>query len=117
MVWDYETGTYRQTSYFDNQGNLTEIKFFFAGVDNLYNPKNPGVVLSGNFNVTGQVDLQTGEFINGSGIDAHITVPGYGRVVFLTGHWVRYPTIHLGGIDSFQNPEDMAVFCSFMAGQ
>jgi hypothetical protein len=116
VLWDHEVGTYRQTTYFDGQGNLTEIKLHFQATDNFYNPNNPGVVLSGLFTANAQVDLQTGAFINTSGIDAHLTIPGYGTVAFLTGHWLRYPDIHLGGLDTFQNPDDMAVFCSILAG-
>jgi hypothetical protein len=117
VLWDHEVGTYHLTSYFDNQGNLTAAKVHFQATDNFYNPDNPGVVLSGLFNVTAEVDLQTGDLINMSGLDVHITIPGYGRVAFLTGHWLRYPDIQLGGLDSFQNPKDMAVFCSMLAGQ
>jgi hypothetical protein len=115
-VWDHEVLTFRQTTYFDKEGNVESIKIHFVGTDTYHNPANPGVELSGHFSATTEVDLQTGEFINLSGIPVHITVPGHGTVLVRAGLWSRYPNSHFAGKDSFEDPEDIAVFCSLLAG-
>jgi hypothetical protein len=113
---DHEVLTYRETHYFDNEGNLTSIKIHFLGTDNWYNPQNPGVELSGSFSATTEVDLQTGEYINAHGLPVHITIPGYGTALVRAGFWSRYPNSHLAGKDSFEDPDDIAAFCSYLAG-
>jgi hypothetical protein len=87
-----------------------------TGADNFYNPQNPGFVLSGSFVLVGNLNLQTGDFI-AHGVPVHITVPGHGAVYLRAGYWASYPNGHLAGIDSFENPADLAVFCSILAGQ
>jgi hypothetical protein len=116
QVWDHEVFTFRMTTYSENDGTVKNIKIHITdGTDNFYNPEKPSFILSGDFGGNAEVDLQTGNWINVSGITAHITLPGYGRVVMFTGHWLLYPTIHLGGLYSFDNPKDMAKFCSLLA--
>ena len=115
-VWDHEVLTFRQTTYFDKEGNVASIKIHFVGTDTYYNPDKPGVELSGHFSATTEVDLQTGEFIHASGIPVHITVPGYGTVLVRAGLWSRYPNSHFAGKDSFDDPKDIAAFCSLLAG-
>jgi len=115
-VWDHEVLTYRQTAYFDDQGNVTRVKIHFIGTDTFHTPQNPGVELSGHFTATTEIDLQTGEFIHASGVPIKITVPGYGAVLVREGFWKRYPNDHQGGKDSFADPDDLAVFCSLLAG-
>ena len=90
------------------EGHLVHITF--------YNPDNPGVVLSGKFSATAEVDLQTGEFVNGRGLPVHITIPGYGTALVRAGFWSHYPHGHLAGKDSFEDPEDLAAFCSYLSG-
>ena len=116
-VWDHEMLTYRQMAYFDNEGNLTRIKVHYDGTDNFYNPENPGVVLSGNFHATAEIDLATGAFVNVRGLPVHITIPGYGRVLVRAGFWTVYPDEHVAGTDSFERPEDIAAFCAYLAGE
>ena len=87
-----------------------------VGTDTYHNPENPGVELSGHFSATTEVDLQTGEYINASGIPVHITVPGYGTVLVRAGLSSRYPNSHFAGKDSFDDPKDIAAFCSLLAG-
>jgi len=115
-IRDHEVLTFRQTTYFDKKGNVASIKIHFVGTDTYYNPANPGVELSGHFSATTEVDLQTGEFIHASGIPVHITVPGYGTVLVRAGLWSRYPNSHFAGKDSFDDPKDIAAFCSLLAG-
>lgn len=115
QVWNHEVITWRVTTFFDNYGSTKRVRLHITeGIDTFYNPDNPGVSLSGNFGGNGYIDLQTGDTINVSGIIAHITVPGYGRVFMYTGHWLLYPTIHLGGLYSLYDPEDMAEFCALL---
>ncbi len=117
-VWDHEVVPWRQTTFFNSDGSIKTVKIHITeGVDNFYNPKNPGLILRGHFGGNAEVDLQTGNWINVSGITAHLTVPGYGRVFMYTGHWLVYPTFHLGGLYSIDDPKDMAKFCSLLAGQ
>ena len=114
-VRDHEVFTVRVTYYFDNDGNMLRFKYHAIGTDNFYNQQNPGVVLSGSFTHNGEIDLRTGES-KSTGIPIHITVPGYGTVLVLAGHWSVFPDDHLAGKDSFEDPEDIAVFCSLLAG-
>ena len=114
-VWDHEVLTYRQTAYFDNEGNLKSVKIHFLGMDNYYNPENPGVVLSGSFSLTTEIDLQTGEFINTRGA-GQVTIPGYGTAMVLAGLWSQYPDGHVAGKYSLEDPDDIAAFCSYLAG-
>ncbi len=115
-VWDHEILTIRITTFFDNDGNVKVIKTHVTdGVDNFYNPERPDFLLSGRFGGNAEIDLQTGNWVNVSGVTANVTVPGYGRVFKFTGHWLVYPTIHLGGLYSLEDPDDMAEFCSLLA--
>jgi hypothetical protein len=115
-VWDHEVATYRQTVFLDNEGNVKSVRLHFVGTDTFYNPENPGVELSGQFSATAEVDLQTGELVNARGLPVHITIPGYGTALVRAGFWSRYPNGHLGGKDSFEDPDDIAAFCSYLAG-
>ena len=115
-VWDHEVGTFHQTTYFDNQGNVRSVKAHFAGIDHFYNPENPGVVLSGRYSGSVDIDLATGDFINGRGAPVHIVVPGYGTVLIRAGFWSRYPQVQVAGVDSAEDPEGVAAFCSLLAG-
>jgi hypothetical protein len=115
LVMDHEVATYRQISYFDNQGNLLRITMHVQGVDSFYNPANPDKVLSGSFSGTLEVDLNTGELVLASGLAVHITAPGYGMVLQRAGRWLRYPNSQLGGKDSLLVPTDIAQFCSLLA--
>jgi hypothetical protein len=109
--------TIRLTSYFDNQGNVRRIQGHADGIDNYYNPDNPGVVLSGHFVANFEVDLQTGEFLSVTGVPYKITAPGYGTVFVRAGRWgVGFPDGHVSGKDSLVDPKDVEQFCSILAG-
>lgn len=114
-IHDPEVATYRMTSFFDNQGNLVRVRTHYIGVDHLYNPLNPDVVLTGSFSGSQEFDLRTGEE-SVSGLPFHITVPGYGTVLVRAGRWSVYPSGHLAGKDSLFDPEDMEQLCSLLAG-
>jgi hypothetical protein len=114
-VWDHEVLTYQQTVFFDNQGNPTIVKVLYQGVDHFYNKQNPNFVLSGKFTGTLEFDPYTGEAIGGFGVPWHLTVPGYGTVLVRAGLWSNYPDMHLAGKDSFNDPKDVAAFCSLLA--
>ena len=115
-VWDHEVLTFRQFVYFDQEGNVTSIKIHFLGTDTFHTPQNPGVELTGKFSATVEVDQQTGEFINTRGLAAHIIIPGHGTALVRAGFWSRFPTIHEAGKDSFNDPDDLTAFCSYLAG-
>jgi len=116
-VWDHEVITMRTTSFYDKEGNLLQQQIFFKGIDNLYNPLNPDVVLSGPFSATVHINARTGEMY-ATGVAANIHVPGYGIILLKTGrwNWALYPGGHLGGRDTFQSEKDMREFCSCLAG-
>jgi hypothetical protein len=116
-VWTHEVLTFRQTVYFDNEGNVESVKVHFIGTDTFHTPANPGVELTGKFSATAEVDLETGEYINARGLPVHINIPGYGGVLMWAGFWSRYPDSHDAGLDTLQNPEDREAFCSFLSGQ
>jgi hypothetical protein len=116
-VWDHEVFTFRWTEHYDKQGNITSISNFVTGVDNIYNPENPDVVLSGKFTATFDVDDPQTMEAKLRGLPFHITVPGYGEVMLRAGLWATYyPDMHLAGHDSFTDPKDLAAFCSILAG-
>jgi hypothetical protein len=113
VVRDHEVGTYRLTTFFDNTGNPVRFQWYIEGFDNLYNPANPDVVLSGHFVHNVQFDARAGAESH-TGIPIHITAPGYGTVMVLAGRWSQFPNGHLAGKDSFNSPTDMAQFCSLL---
>ena len=115
-VWDHEVLTFRQWIYLDKEGNIKSIKMHMVGMDTFYSPQNPGVVLSGSFSGNAEVDLETGEFINARGVPLHITIPGYGTALVRAGFWSHYPDDHKAGKDSFEDPDDIAAFCAYLAG-
>lgn len=117
-VWDHETYTIKITSYYDDQGVLLRAHQHFSGTDNLYNPANPGVVLTGHFAGSGNYNARTGIWYY-SGLPFHITVPGYGTVMVRAGRWYGpdYPYGHLAGKDSLLSPQDMEQLCSCLSGQ
>lgn len=114
-VWDHEVGTYRMAAFYDNKGNLLEVRTKYSGTDNFYNPANPGVVLSGDYAGTIVYDARTGRTY-GYGLAAHITMPGYGTVLLRAGNWSAFHDEQRAGKDSFDSAEDMEQFCSYLAG-
>lgn len=115
-VWDHEVIAFRQWFYLDEEGNIKRIKIHFNGTDNFYSPQNPGVVLSGSFSGNTEVDLETWDYINVHGVPVRITIPGYGTALVRAGFWPRYPDDHKAGKDSFEDPDDIAAFCAYLAG-
>ena len=113
VIRDHEVYTYTKTSYFDDQGNLVRTQIHAVGTDNLYNPMNPDVVLSGHFVHNFLIDERTGEQTD-FGIPYHITVPGYGTVFVEAGRW--FPDGRRVGKQSSGDPKDMEQFCSLLAG-
>ena len=95
------------------EGNLVRTQIHAVGTDNLYNPLNPDVVLSGHFVHHFQIDERTGEQTD-FGIPYHITFPGYGTVLVEAGRW--FPDGRRVGKQSLSDPKDMEQFCSLLAG-
>jgi hypothetical protein len=113
-VLDHEVGAYRTTSFYDNEGNLLRVQTKYVGTDNLYNPANPGVVLSGHYAASTEYDARTGE-VTGQGVPIHVTVPGYGTVMLRAGRWSPWPD-HTAGKDSYASSTDLEQLCSCLAG-
>jgi hypothetical protein len=115
-VKDHMQITYRQMTYLDNTGNVVRIQKHFSGIDNFSNADNPGIVLTGRTATLGGIDPNTLGDTYAKGLTFHITVPGYGTVLVAAGLWSQFPAVHIAGKDSFSNPEDLAQFCSALAG-
>jgi len=115
-VWDNETVTVKTTTWYDEQGTPRKQEIRFTGVDR-FHMENSDIVLSGKFSATVHTDMRTGKSILTGGL-AHVTVPGYGTVLVYTGRWdfTQYPGGHLAGKSSFESPQDIAQFCSYLAG-
>jgi hypothetical protein len=65
-VRNHEIYSYRIKTWFDDEGNVLRSEAYYEGVDNLYNPGNPGVVVSGHFVASGHYDARTGkDYITG----------------------------------------------------
>jgi hypothetical protein len=114
-VWDHETYTYVSRYTVDEAGVLLHFELHSSGVDNFYNPANPGVVLSGHFAGNVHYDANTGEYYTTSA-PFHITVPGYGTVLVRAGRWTGWEGEHIAGKDSFNSPQDMQQFCACLRG-
>lgn len=112
-VWDHTVGVYRDTYYYDGQGNLLRIHSHWSGTDTVYNPDN-GIEFSGRFSVNWWYDALTGEETY-SGQAWNITAPGYGAILKENGH-NDTATGQLVGQHDFSDPEALARFCAIMAG-
>jgi hypothetical protein len=115
VVMNRSVGTYRDTWFYDNQGNLLRYQSSWSGVDNLYNAANPGFKLSGHFSAHYFVNYVTGEE-SAPGTFWSITVPGYGIVFKEAGLW-KSRTDRLVGIHTSLDPEKMALLCSLLGSQ
>jgi hypothetical protein len=111
-VWDHEILTWSAWDYYDAEGNWVRYQLHVSGTDNVYNPANPGVVLSANF-VGKLVFTRDGELLK-IGIPYHFTVPGYGAVYVEAGRWFADGRI-VGHHDSIE-PGGLDAFCSLLAG-
>lgn len=115
-VRNYEVASYRQTSYFDNEGNLVRVRLHLSGTDRVYNAENPEFFLTGSYVGNGEVDLETGEIVFATALPWHITAPGYGTVLVRAGRWLRYPDSQFAGRDSFVIASDIAQLCEALGG-
>ena len=115
-VRDYEVANIRQTSYFDNEGNLVRVKMHLSGTDRVYNAENPEFFLTGSFAGSGEVDLETGELVFVSSIPWQITAPGYGTVLVRAGRWLHFPDDQVAGRNSFVIASDIAQLCEALGG-
>jgi hypothetical protein len=114
VVMNRSVGTYRNTSYYNNQGQLIRYHSSWSGMDNLYNAANPDLVLSGHFSANYFIDYVTGEE-SAPGTYWSITVPGYGIVFKEAGLW-KSRTDRLVGIHTSLDPEKIALLCALLAG-
>ena len=115
VVMDHSVYTYRDTYYYNNQGQLIRYHSEWSGMDNLYNAANPDFVLSGHFSANYFVNYVTGEE-SAPGTYWSITVPGYGTVFKEAGLW-KSRTDRLVGIHTSLDPEKMALLCSLLGGE
>ncbi len=113
-IWDHEVLTWRETDYFDKQGNLERVHVHYSGTDTFFLPDNPDVTLTGKFVANYEFDLQTLINIDYRGLPVHITIPGYGNVLMLAGRWSSFPYGHHAGLDTLDNPDDVHAFCSYL---
>jgi hypothetical protein len=113
-VSDNMVGLWRTTTFYDRQGRPIEQFNHFVGTDNLFNPANPSVVLSGNFSSHDNWNLLTGEY-TWQGTSWSIKIPGYGMVIKQAGLY-KDSTGRLVGIHTVFDPEALAELCALLAG-
>ena len=85
----------------------------FIGTDNLFNPENSNLVLSGPFSMHYSYDARTGEE-SFFGNRFNITVPGHGALFHESGK--MFPDGRMVGNHTTLNPEALAEFCALLAG-
>ncbi len=114
VVMDREVYTQRLTFYYDKDGNTTKILLHGDGYDNLYNADNPNdIVLSAHFTANGELDPATFDIVKITGAPYHFVSPGYGTVLLRAGRWeLSYPDGQVAGKNSYNDPKDIAQFCS-----
>jgi|WetSurMetagenome_2_1015567.scaffolds.fasta_scaffold456303_1 hypothetical protein len=113
-VVDHVLGTYRSTSFADNQGTLLKIVTISNGTDNLYNPDNSSVVLTGHFTSVDTDNKVTGEWTS-SGTFFSINIPDYGKVLKGAGRY-RASTDRFVGVWTL-NDESAELVCATLAGE
>lgn len=113
-VWDHEVGVFRETRYFDKQGNLLRTHYHWSGTDTVYTLDFPGIEFTGRFSTSYWYDEYTGEETY-SGQAWNITAPGYGVILKEVGHYDT-ATGKLVGQHDFSDPEALARFCTIMRG-
>ena len=106
-------GTYHSRGFYDKEGNLIEVNHY-VGIDSVYNPDNPSVVLSGNFSSVTTLNTVTGEF-KWTGASYAIKIPGYGMLLKQSGVY-QAPSGKFVGIHTTFDPEAKAAFCAMLAG-
>lgn len=112
-VVDHVLGTYRKTSFYDNQGTLLKIVTISNGTDNLYNPDNPSVVLIGHFTSVDTENYITGEWTS-SGSFFSVNIPDYGKVLKGAGRY-KASTDRFVGVWTL-NDESAELVCATLAG-
>jgi hypothetical protein len=85
-IVDHAVGSYRSTSFFDKQGALLKTITQANGTDNLYNPVDDTVVLTGHFNSVDTYNAVTGEWTS-SGSWYSIDIPGHGTRLIEAGRY------------------------------
>jgi len=114
-IYDHAVGSWQFTTFYDNDGNPTGIKSHETGIDQLYRPETPDVILIGHYTANYFEDLVTGSW-SAPGTYWSITVPGYGTVLKEAG-LLRFP--HPGrlvGIHTSLDPAKVALLCSLLSG-
>ena len=112
-VINHAIWTYRETKYYDNDGNLTRHYTHWAGFDEFWNIENPDFVLKGTYSMHWTFDASKGEE-KVTGSIYSITLPGSGKV--LKGAGLRNLTTGKR-VGVVLDPESIAEFCAVMAGE
>lgn len=112
-IWDHEVLTWRATTYFDQYGEFERARIHYSGTDTFF-LKGSGVSLTGKFAGNNEGYDQNGELVNYRGMPVHITIPGYGNVLMMAGRWSTFPFGRHAGLDTLNNPADVAAFCSYL---
>jgi hypothetical protein len=111
-VSDHMVGLWRTTTFYDREGHQIEQFNHYVGIDNLFNPANPSVVLSGNFSSHDNYNLVTGEY-TWEGSSWAIKIPGYGMVIKQAGLY-KDSTGRLVGIHTVFDPEALEQRCALL---
>jgi hypothetical protein len=111
-IEDHVLGTWRATSFFDNQGKLLRTQVVSVGTDNLQKTVNPTVVLTGHFTSVDTYNA-VGEHMTASGTFLSINLPGQGKVVKVAGR-LDFTTGRFVGVDTATD-EAWALVCEALA--
>jgi hypothetical protein len=110
VIMDHTIYTYRDTTHFDNDGNVVRFHSYWSGFDDFWNADNPDFVLTGNYAMHYTFDALTGEEkVTGSFFS--ITIPGYGKA--LKGSGLRNLTTDKR-VGNLIDPEEWASFCALL---
>jgi hypothetical protein len=113
LVLDRVLYTYRSTSFYDEQGTLLKIITVANGTDNLYNPDNDTIVLTGHFTSVDTDNRVTGEYTS-SGSFFSINIPGYGKPLRAAGRY-RASTDRFVGVWTLDE-KSAELVCATLAG-
>ena len=113
-VVDHVLGTWRSTSFYDNEDKLLKVITVSVGTDNLQKMGDPTVVLTGHFTSVDTDNKVTGEWTS-SGSFFSINIPDYGKVLQGAGRY-RASTDRFVGVWTL-NDESAALVCATLAGK
>ena len=112
VVVDHVLGTWRSTSFYDNEDKLLKVITVSVGTDNLQKIGDPAIALTGHFTSVDTYNVLTDAW-TASGTFLSINLPEYGKVLKVAGR-VNFSTGRFVGVDN-AGSEDWALICEALA--